>query len=49
MDRTWTQFAPWVFLINFQDLYGVSNNIEWKPYSTEQRPLVDIKLRKESP
>ena len=46
MDRTWTEFAPWVFLVNFQDLYGVSNTIEWKPYSTEQRPLVDIKPRK---
>ncbi len=45
MDRTWTEFAPWVFLINFQDLYGVSNAIEWKPYSTEQRPLVDITPR----
>lgn len=43
MDRTWSEFAPWVFLINYQDLYGVSNNIEWQPYSTEQRPLVDIK------
>ncbi len=47
MDRTWSDFAPWVFLINFQDLYGVRNAIEWKPYSTEQRPLVDIKLRKQ--
>jgi peptide/nickel transport system substrate-binding protein len=46
MDHTWSDFAPWVFLINYQDLYGVRNAIEWKPYSTEQRPVVDMKPRK---
>ena len=44
MDDKWTEFAPWVLLVNFQDLYGVNNRIKWEPWSTEIRMLFDIDL-----
>ena len=43
IDGIWTDYAPWVFLINYVDLYGVSNQIDWKPYPGELRIFVDVR------
>ena len=41
LDELWTDYAPWVFLVNFVDLYGVSNEVDWTPYSTEDLAYSD--------
>lgn len=38
-------FAPWIFLVNLKDVYGLSNKIEWQPYPTETRIFIDAKPR----
>jgi peptide/nickel transport system substrate-binding protein len=39
------EFAPWIFLFNYVDFYGISNRIDWQPYPTEQRLLHTVRLR----
>ena len=45
LDQQWTEYAPWVFLINFVDIYGVNNRVDWKPYPIENRHFLDAKPR----
>jgi peptide/nickel transport system substrate-binding protein len=45
LDELYIEYAPWVFVVNFVDLFGVSNDIEWKPYPFESRYFVDVKPR----
>jgi hypothetical protein len=45
LDSAVVDFAPWVFLFNYVDFYGVSDQIDWKPYPTEQRLLHTVRLR----
>ncbi len=45
LDRIYTEFAPWAFLVNYIDLYGINDRIEWEPYSTERRLFYDLKLK----
>ncbi len=45
LDELFTEYAPWVFLLNFVDLYGVSNDIDWMPYPLETRYFLDARLR----
>jgi peptide/nickel transport system substrate-binding protein len=45
INRKVVEFAPWVFLFNYVDFYGVSNRIDWQPYPTEQRLLHTVRLR----
>jgi peptide/nickel transport system substrate-binding protein len=46
LDDLFIDYAPWVFVTNYVDLYGVSNKVDWKPYSYEARYFVDVKPRK---
>jgi len=40
------QKAPWIFLWEQHDLYGVGNRLEWEPRADEQFYLFDAKIRK---
>lgn len=46
LDELFIEYTPWVFVVNFVDLFGVSNAIEWKPYPFESRYFIDVKPRK---
>ena len=46
MNNEVVEFAPWVFLINCNELYGVSDEIVWRPWSTEIRMLYEIDVAK---
>lgn len=46
LDELFIDYAPWVFVTNFVDLFGVSNKVEWKPYPFESRYFFDVKPRK---
>jgi peptide/nickel transport system substrate-binding protein len=37
--------APWVLVLNFQDIYALSNRVDWKPFSNERRDMYDAKPR----
>lgn len=37
--------APWIYLWNQEDLYGVSNQLDWKPVSFERIWLYEASLR----
>ena len=41
MDELLTDYAPWVFVINYVDLYGVSNEVDWTPYPNERSSFGD--------
>ena len=45
LDELYTEYAPWVFLVNYVDLYGVNNDIVWKPYPHEYRLFLDVEFR----
>ncbi len=45
LDEMVTDYAPWAFLVNYVDIYGISNKIEWQPYPTEMRLFHDLRLR----
>lgn len=38
--------APWIFLWEQHDLYGVSNRLDWEPRADEQLYLFDAKVKK---
>lgn len=46
LDKLWTEDAKWVFMINYVDLYGVNNRVDWQPYAIENRYFLDAKPRK---
>jgi peptide/nickel transport system substrate-binding protein len=43
LDDLFTDYAPWAFVTNYIDLYGVSNAVDWKPYFYEARYFIDAK------
>ncbi|HBY93914.1 MAG TPA: hypothetical protein DEP84_08065 [Chloroflexi bacterium] len=45
LDELWIDYAPWVWVINYVDLYGVSNDVDWKPYPHEARFFTDVRPR----
>jgi len=38
-------FAPWVLVLNYKDIYGLSNKVDWKPFPNENRQMYDAKPR----
>lgn len=42
LDQQVIEYAPWVFVINYVDLFGVSNDVEWQPYPFESRYFFDV-------
>jgi peptide/nickel transport system substrate-binding protein len=40
------QAAPWIFLWEQHDLYGVGNRLDWEPRADEQLYLFDAKVKK---
>ncbi len=46
LDDMFMDYAPWAFVTNYIDLYGVSNQIDWKPYFYEARYFFDAKPKK---
>jgi peptide/nickel transport system substrate-binding protein len=45
LDTLVSDYAPWTFLVNYVDIYGISNEIDWKPFPTEMRLFHDLRLR----
>jgi peptide/nickel transport system substrate-binding protein len=43
LDALFTDYAPWVFLINYIDLYGVRNDLTWTPHPMEKRLFIEAK------
>ena len=46
LQRQIQKAAPWIFLWEQHDLYGVSNRLEWTPRADEQFYLYDAKVKK---
>jgi peptide/nickel transport system substrate-binding protein len=38
-------YAPWVLVLNFKDIYALSNAVDWKPFSNERRDMYDARPR----
>ncbi len=38
-------FVPWVLVLNYQDIYGLSSKVEWKPFPNENRKMYDATPR----
>ncbi|MGE3539211.1 MAG: ABC transporter substrate-binding protein [Candidatus Tectimicrobiota bacterium] len=38
-------YAPWVLLLNFKDIYALNKRVDWKPFSNERRDMYDAKPR----
>lgn len=45
LNDLYIEYAPWAFVLNYVDLYGVSNKVEWRPYPHEMRFFTDVKAR----
>lgn len=45
LNDLYIDYAPWAFVLNYVDLYGVSNKVEWRPYPHEMRFFIDVKPR----
>lgn len=45
LNDLYIEYAPWAFVLNYVDLYGVSNKVEWRPYPHEMRFFTDVKPR----
>jgi peptide/nickel transport system substrate-binding protein len=45
LDDQFIDWAPWVFVTNYVDLYGVSNKLDWKPFPFESRFFIDVTAR----
>jgi hypothetical protein len=37
--------VPWVLVLNYQDIYGLSSKVDWKPFPNENRKMYDAKPR----
>lgn len=46
LQRKIQQAAPWIFLWQQHDLYGVSNRLDWEPRADEQFYLFEAKMKK---
>ncbi|HXH09737.1 MAG TPA: ABC transporter substrate-binding protein [Alphaproteobacteria bacterium] len=38
-------FVPWVLVLNYKDIYGLSSKVDWKPFPNENRKMYDAKPR----
>jgi peptide/nickel transport system substrate-binding protein len=38
-------YAPWVLVLNFKDIYALSEKVDWKPFPNERRDMYDAKPR----
>jgi hypothetical protein len=38
-------FSPWVLVLNYKDIYGLSGKVDWKPFPNERRNMYDAKPR----
>jgi hypothetical protein len=38
-------FVPWVLVLNYKDLYGLSPRVDWKPFPNENRKMYDATPR----
>jgi hypothetical protein len=38
-------YAPWVLVLNFKDIYALNSKVDWKPFSNERRDMYDAKPR----
>jgi len=38
-------YAPWVLVLNYKDIYGLSSKVEWKPFPNERRNMYDAQPR----
>jgi peptide/nickel transport system substrate-binding protein len=38
-------FVPWVLVLNYKDLYGLSSKVDWKPFPNENRKMYDATPR----
>jgi peptide/nickel transport system substrate-binding protein len=38
-------YVPWVLVLNYQDIYGLSSKVDWKPFPNENRKMYDAKPR----
>ena len=45
LQRLIQEKAPWIFLWEQHDLYGVSNRLDWQPRADEQFYLFDAKVK----
>ena len=45
MQEEVMEFAPWVLLLNFKDIYALNNKVDWKPFPNERRNMYDARAR----
>jgi ABC-type transport system substrate-binding protein len=45
LDDQVVEYAPWVFVLNYIDLFGVSEEVDWQPYPFESRYLWDAQAK----
>jgi hypothetical protein len=38
-------YAPWVLVLNFKDIYALNSQLDWKPFSNERHDMYDAKPR----
>jgi peptide/nickel transport system substrate-binding protein len=38
-------YAPWVLVLNYKDIYGLSDKVDWQPYPNERRHMYDAQVR----
>jgi ABC-type transport system substrate-binding protein len=38
-------YAPWVLVLNFRDIYALNDRVDWKPFPNERRDMYDAKPR----
>ena len=39
------EYAPWVLVLNFKDIYALNSKVDWKPFSNERGDMYDAKPR----
>jgi peptide/nickel transport system substrate-binding protein len=37
--------VPWVLVLNYKDIYGLSSKVDWQPFPNENRKMYDAKPR----
>lgn len=42
LDELFIDYAQWVYVVNFVDLFGVAADVDWAPYPFESRYLFDV-------
>jgi peptide/nickel transport system substrate-binding protein len=39
------EYAPWVLVLNFKDIYALNSKVDWKPFPSERRDMYDAQPR----